>query len=96
MNKTISNRSFSKLTSPVPEPRVNSDVLNLPVTESRVAIPAPSARSSWVAAPRPCRPVEEALGLYRELAEANPAYQPNLAAALNNLGNRCTHDLRRS
>ena len=31
-------------------------------------------------------PAEEAVRLYRELAEANPAYLPDLAGALNNLG----------
>jgi hypothetical protein len=33
-------------------------------------------------------PTEEAVTLYREQAAANPAYQPDLAAALDNLGVR--------
>ena len=33
-------------------------------------------------------PAEEALRLYRELAAANPAFLPELASALNNLGTR--------
>src|SRR5450759_3509459 len=31
-------------------------------------------------------PAEEAVELYRQLADDNPAFQPNLAAALTNLG----------
>ena len=33
-------------------------------------------------------PTEEAVRLRRELAQTNPAFLPNLATALNNLGNR--------
>jgi hypothetical protein len=40
-------------------------------------------------------PTEEAVQLYRELAEANPAFLPNLASALNNLGNRYSEVGRR-
>ena len=38
------------------------------------------------ATPDALAPTEEALTLYRELATDNPAYRPDLASALNNLG----------
>ena len=40
-------------------------------------------------------PAEEAVQLYRELAATNPAFLPDLAAALNNLGNRYSEVGRR-
>jgi tetratricopeptide (TPR) repeat protein len=39
---------------------------------------------------------EEALGLYRRLAHAQPeVYEPDVAATLNNLGNALYQELRR-
>ena len=40
-------------------------------------------------------PAEEAVRLYRELAAANPAFLPDLASALNNLGSRYSEVGRR-
>ena len=40
-------------------------------------------------------PAEEAVRLYRELAETNPAFLPDLASALTNLGNRYSEVARR-
>ena len=40
-------------------------------------------------------PTEEAVQLYRELAAANPAFLPDLASALNNLGIRYSEVGRR-
>ena len=40
-------------------------------------------------------PTEEAVTLYRELAEHNPAYLPDLASSLNNLGGRLSNLGRR-
>ena len=44
---------------------------------------------------RGSRPAEEAVTLYRELAAANPAFLPDLAVALNNLGIRYSEVGRR-
>jgi hypothetical protein len=41
-------------------------------------------------------PVEEALTLRRQLAATNPAFLPDLAMALNNLGNRYSEAGRRT
>ena len=41
-------------------------------------------------------PAEEAVTLYRDLAAANPAYLPDLAGALTNLGNRYSEVGRRA
>ena len=41
-------------------------------------------------------PTEEAVRLRRELAQTNPAFLPNLATALNNLGNRYSQVGRRT
>ena len=41
-------------------------------------------------------PTEEAVQLYRDLAAANPAFLPDLAGALNNLGVRYSNLGRRA
>src|SRR5208282_224049 len=50
---------------------------------------------SWGYRMEAVAPAEEAVQLYRELAAANPAFLPDLASALTNLGNRYSEVGRR-
>ncbi|MEB3302374.1 MAG: tetratricopeptide repeat protein, partial [Cyanobacteriota bacterium] len=45
--------------------------------------------------PEALAPTEEALKIYRELAQSNPAYRPDVAMALNNLGKSLSEVSRR-